>query len=163
MNRYIDIAKFDDANANGYSVVIFFSSCPHMCKGCHNPETWTDKNKGHFFTKETQEEILQHFEINEKFYDNLVFSGGDPLCDDNIEHVLEFAREFKVKFPSKQIWTYTGYDFKELTEKRKEILELTDYIKCGKYMKELSCLDNIQYDIRLATSNQRIYKKGIDY
>ena len=38
-----------------------------------------------------------------------------------------------------------------------------DYIKCGKYIPELTTDDNIQYGVHLATSNQRIYKCGVDY
>lgn len=165
MNRYISISQFDDANANGYSLVVFYSSCPHMCPGCHNPGTWTDKNKGEYFTDEVQNNALEHFKKNEKYYDNLVLSGGDPLCDDNIIYVLEFAKRFKNMFPNKTIWCYTGYTFEQLLENnlKKEALILCDYIKCGMYIKELTCIDNIQYDIRLATSNQRIYRKGIDY
>ena len=41
--------------------------------------------------------------------------------------------------------------------------ELCDYIKTGSYIEELKCDDNIQYGIKLATSNQKINKKGIDY
>lgn len=32
------------------------------------------------------------------------------------------------------------------------------YIKCGRYDKELKVLDNVQFGVRLSTSNQKIYK-----
>ena len=43
------------------------------------------------------------------------------------------------------------------------IKELCDYIKTGEYDESLKCENNIQYGIKLATSNQKINKKGIDY
>ena len=45
----------------------------------------------------------------------------------------------------------------------KEYLQYVDYIKCGQYLKELKVNDNYQYGIKLATSNQKIYKRGVDY
>lgn len=164
MSRYVGISKFDDANANGYSLVIFYSSCPHKCFGCQNPETQS-KDVGKLFTKEIQQKIFKHIKDNDYIYDALVLSGGDPLCDDNIKDVLEFAKEFKTLFPNKEIWTYTGFTLEQVqsNNQRKEILKYTDYIKCGRYKKELTAIDYIQYDIRIATSNQRIYKKGVDY
>jgi hypothetical protein len=38
-----------------------------------------------------------------------------------------------------------------------------DYIKVGQYIKELTTDNNIVYGIKLATSNQTILKKDIDY
>lgn len=165
MNKYISIKKYDDSNSNGFSVTIFFSSCPHKCEGCHNPSTWQDKDKGEYFTLEKQEDILNHISLNDKIYDALVLSGGDPLCDDNILYTISFAKEFKKRFPDKEIWCYTGYTF-ELVKSdtnRNESLKYIDYIKCGRYVQNLTVTDNVQYDIRLATSNQHIYKKGADY
>ena len=165
MSRYIDISKFDDANANGFSVVIFYSSCPHQCKGCQNPETWRNKDVGELITGSVVESILKHIKDNDNIYDALVLSGGDPLCVDNILNALGIAERFKREFPNKELWIYTGYEFSKIKNDtvRQGILKYCDYIKCGTYKEELKTTDNIQYDIRLATSNQRIYKKGIDY
>lgn len=165
MSRYISISKFDDANANGFSVVIFYSSCPHHCKGCQNPSTWKDKDVGELITDSVKESILKHIKDNDHIYDALVLSGGDPLCDDNILNALKISREFKELFPNKELWIYTGYEFSKIKNDitRLCILKYCDYIKCGAYKEELKTTDNIQYDIRLATSNQKIYKKGVDY
>jgi glutaminase len=40
---------------------------------------------------------------------------------------------------------------------------MCDYIKTGRYIPELKVNENVHYGINLATSNQKIYKKGIDY
>lgn len=165
MNKYIDIIKFDDTNSQGFSLTIFFSQCPHMCEGCQNPSTWRDNNTGKDFTKEVQDNIIKHIKENEQYYDALVFSGGDPMYHVNIINTLEFAKSFKTKFPNKDIWLYTGYTFEQINEDKQkiELLNICDYIKCGRYIQELKTIDNIQYSIRIATSNQKIYKKGLDY
>lgn len=165
MSRYIGTSKFDDANANGFSFVIFYSSCPHHCKGCQNPETWKDKDVGELITDKTKQSMFNHIKENEYIYDALVLSGGDPLCDDNILSAIEISKEFRQLFPNKEIWIYTGYDFKDIKNDdcKNEILKYCDYLKCGIYIETLKTVDNIQYDIRLATSNQKIYKKGVDY
>lgn len=165
MSKYIGISKFDDTNANGYSLVVFYSSCPHKCEGCQNPETWQNPNVGQDFTIKIQEELYNHIRENEYIYDALVLSGGDPLCDDNFQSALSFSKRFKNIFPNKEVWIYTGYTFDQIKKDgyKKDILKYCDYIKCGRYIKDLKTIDNIQYDIRIATSNQKIYKKGIDY
>ena len=44
--------NFNDMNAApGVSVSFFLQGCPHHCKGCHNPETWSF-NGGKDFTFE---------------------------------------------------------------------------------------------------------------
>ena len=61
---------------------------------------------------------------------------------------------------NKPIWVFTRYDIDKVP---KEIKSLCNYIKCGRYKPELKCKNNIHYGIELATSNQKIYKKGVDY
>ena len=165
MNKYIGISKFDDTNANGYSLVVFYSSCPHKCVGCQNPETWKNPNMGQDFTEKKQQELLKHVKENDFIYDALVLSGGDPLCDDNINSALSFIKAFTKTFPQKEVWIYTGFDFQQVKNDKlkSNILNYCNYIKCGRYIEELSTIDNIQYDIRIATRNQKIYKKGVDY
>lgn len=38
-----------------------------------------------------------------------------------------------------------------------------DYIKLGLYKEELKTINHIEYGVTLASSNQHIYKKGVDY
>ena len=42
-------------------------------------------------------------------------------------------------------------------------MKYLDYIKYGSYKEELKCDNNIFYGVKLATSNQKMLKKGIDY
>ena len=83
---------------------------------------------------------------------------GGEINDQNHEELEVFLKDLKSL--NKEIWLFTRYDLKDCP---KFELELCDYIKCGSYIPELICDNNLQYNLRLATSNQHIYKKGIDY
>lgn len=160
MLYYETIVEFDDCNTHGYSLTIFFSKCTHRCEGCHNPSTWSQNFNSKLFTKEVEESVLSHFKSNEQFYDNLCLSGGDPMHPDNITDITSFVDKFKALFPNKEVWLYTGFDIDNIfydTVKLK-LFNKCDYVKCGRYIKDLKCKDNIQYNIKLATSNQNIYK-----
>ncbi|MDE6285199.1 MAG: 4Fe-4S cluster-binding domain-containing protein [Bacilli bacterium] len=125
------------------------------CKGCHSPETW-DFNLGEEW-KTYEGRISQKI----KRFSNLIkwiwVYGGEPN-DNNpkeLEELLTFLKSFDLP-----IVLFTSYDFNAVPAFEKE---LCDYIKCGEYIEELRTEDNIQYGIQLATSNQKIYKKGVDY
>jgi len=83
--------------------------------------------------------------------------GGEPL-DQKHEDLLHMLLDLESL--NKKIWLFTRYEIEEIP---KEIISLCDYIKCGRYIPELTSDSNIMYDIKLATSNQFIYKKGLNY
>ena len=141
----------DVNNGLGFRVTIWVSGCVHHCKGCHNPETW-DFNSGRDFTDDDKEKI---FSLLEKPYiKGVTFSGGDPLC--SYKDVLSLARELKEKYPNKDIWIFTGFEFKFVEEHFGEILNYVDYMVDGKFVEE-------ERDISLAfrgSKNQNIWKKN---
>jgi anaerobic ribonucleoside-triphosphate reductase activating protein len=94
-------------------------------------------------------------------FDNMIASiqiFGGEVNDQNYNELEQMLRDLKTL--NKKTWLFTRYDLKDCP---KFELELCDYIKCGRYIEELSCSDNLQYGIQLATKNQHIYKKGLDY
>ena len=60
-----------------------------------------------------------------------------------------------------KIFAFCGEDI--IDQVQPVLKKYCDYVKVGAYMPELLCDDNIQYGIKLATSNQQILKKGEDY
>ena len=55
----------------------------------------------------------------------------------NIEGTTELAKKFKEKFPNKDLWVWSGFQFdKEL--KDKEVLNYVDVLVDGQYVDELS-------------------------
>lgn len=136
---------------------IFFSGCNAnpKCTGCHNPEAWS-------FDIGTPwiEKILKIYQDVREFngvIKRIFIMGGEPLDQDRDTFIL-FLKG--IKELNKDIWVFTHY---ELDEVPNEIKELADYIKTGPYKPELTVEDNVWYNVKLATSNQKVWKKGIDY
>lgn len=141
------------------SIDIFISGCngnPH-CEECYNPELWSF-DIGEEYSQKTIDKILWYINDFDSLIDNILIMGGEPL-DQETESLRHLLKNLKNK-TSKDIYLFTHYDLKDILS---NILFYTDYVKCGRYIPELKCDNNISCGIKLASSNQRIYKKGLDY
>lgn len=133
---------------NEISLVINISGCPHKCEGCHSQYLW--EYEGNYISKDFNN-ILN-------FYDGMItcvcFMGGEQNVDE-LESYLKYVKEYGLK-----TCLYSGCD---LIEEIAILLPHLDWVKIGRYEESLRTDDNMQYGIKLATSNQKIYKKGIDF
>lgn len=138
--------KFNDiANGTGVRTTLFVSGCKHGCKGCFNQEAW-DFNYGKPFTKEVEDEILKSLES--EFNDGLTLLGGEPFEPENQIALLPFLKRVKEKFPSKDIWCFTGFLLdKELLGNSRgkinetiEMLSLIDVLVDGRFIEEQKSL-----------------------
>lgn len=148
--NYIKITKNDIANGPGVRCVLWVAGCDLHCAGCHNQSTW-DFNAGKPFDENAKNKL---FEVLSKPYiQGLSISGGHPLDPHNFEGVLTLVKEVKEKFPTKDIWLYTGYLYEELYYREiSRILLYIDILVDGPYIEE-------QRDISLAfrgSKNQRL-------
>ena len=131
--RYNLIRKMDISNGPGVRVSIFMQGCNFHCKNCFNPETWDFKG-GKEFTDDTINKVL---ELSEKDYiKGLSILGGEPMNPINIDGTTKLAKEFKEKYPDKNIWIWSGYNF-ENDLKDKEVLNYIDVLVDGRYEDEL--------------------------
>ncbi len=131
--RYNKIRKMDISNGPGVRVSIFMQGCSFNCKNCFNPETH-DFNGGKEFTDDTINRVLE-IAGNENIK-GLSILGGEPLHPKNIDATTKLAKEFKEKFPDKDIWIWSGFLFdKDL--KNKEVLKYIDVLVDGQYVEEL--------------------------
>ncbi|MGL4521358.1 MAG: anaerobic ribonucleoside-triphosphate reductase activating protein [Bacilli bacterium] len=130
MAKYNKIYTCDMANGEGVRVVVFFSGCSHGCKGCYNAYTWNPKN-GYEVTDEVIEGIIDSCAN----HTGLSLSGGDPLYRGNRLSVLNLVRRFKLRYPEKDIWMWTGYTFEDIKDDEviSEILKHVDVVIDGKY------------------------------
>ena len=174
--NYHKIEKTSVANGTGIRVVLWVSGCSLHCKGCHNPETWS-LNSGKLFDEEAKRELFEA--LDKPYIQGITFSGGHPLEDENLDIVYELCYEIKKKYPTKDIWLYTGYNFDDflslfqvmpkqtylydynfiLLGRIANIISMCDVIVDGQYIEELR-------DIALkwkGSSNQRVIdvKKSI--
>lgn len=155
--NYAVIKKYDIANGPGVRVSVFVSGCRHHCKNCFNKEAW-DFSYGSEFNDSVIDEIIEA--CSKEYITGLSLLGGEPFEPENQEGMLALCEKFKKKFPHKNIWCYTGFDFekdllnykvgkKETVDK---LLKVIDVIVDGKFVEELKDL-SLMFR---GSSNQRI-------
>jgi anaerobic ribonucleoside-triphosphate reductase activating protein len=158
--RYSQIIPFDVCNGKGIGLSLFVQGCKFHCKGCFNSETWNFDGG-----KEWNEEIKNKFFelINRPYIKRVSILGGEPLADENISEIYNLISEIKERFPDKDIWLYTGYEWDEMimeSNKRHYIISECDIVIDGRYIEE-------QRDITLpfrGSKNQRVIdvKKSLE-
>lgn len=155
----LKIDQFDDKNGTGARMTIFVAGCPHKCEGCFNVVSWSYL-AGYECTQEIITKLFDKFDKDRAFLTGLSILGGEPLAPRNYKGVMDICRQFKTRFPEKDIWAWTGYTLEELKSlPQKEALPLIDTLVDGKFVESLK-------DSELAfrgSSNQRILKRGADY
>lgn len=155
--NYADIKRVDVANGEGVRVSLFVSGCNHHCKGCFNECAW-DFNYGNKFTDKNIDEVINY--LDHDHIEGLSLLGGEPLEYINQEGILPLVKRVKERFPNKNIWCYTGFDFeKDVVEKMsknnettKELLNYIDVMVDGKFEEDKK---NLKLKFR-GSSNQRI-------
>lgn len=136
--RYHNITHDDMKNGNGLRVVLWLSGCNHHCDGCQNPITWNPCD-GILFDEKAKRELFD--QLDKDYISGITFSGGDPLHESNISGVKKLIREIKDKYPSKDIWVYTGYYYNDIVclyPERFELIKLCDILVDGEFIKELA-------------------------
>lgn len=129
------------------------------CRGCHNPLSW-DFNQGDFINNHYINNIVNKINSFDILVENIWILGGEPLDNDRNE-LIDLTK--KILCLNKPIWLFTRYNFNEVKNILKEDIVHFAYIKCGEYNEDLKTDNNVQYGIKLSTTNQRIFKKGVDY
>lgn len=148
--RYAKIKDNDVANGIGITMSVWTQGCPHHCEGCFNAETWNFEG-GDEFTDENLKYVLENVDKNH-VKRNLAVLGGEPLCPENIDGVLELCREFKNMYPNKKIYLWSGYVFEEFNEKQREILKYVDILIDGPFQLQSR---NLSLTLR-GSLNQRV-------
>ena len=144
--NYHNITYPDMLNGDGLRVVWRLSGCSHNCYKCQNPQTH-DPNSGILFDEKAEEELFR--ELSKDYISGLTLTGGDPLHENNLDGVLHLVDRFRLSFPNKTIWIYSGYQWSEIFNdgvyltrdcagwKRREIVKKCDVMIDGKYVDSL--------------------------
>ena len=151
-----NIKKVDIADGIGVRVSLFVSGCTHHCKNCFNPETW-NFDYGTPYTAATEQEIIDA--LKPSYIRGLTLLGGEPFEPENQRVLVSLLRRIRTEMPQKDIWSYSGYTFEELTgesrarcEVTDEMLSMLDILVDGEYV---DALRNIRLKFR-GSENQRI-------
>lgn len=165
--NYMMIRTDDMLNGDGLRVVLFCTACDHYCKNCHNRETWQASN-GMLFDDNAKLKIFE--ELEKDYINGLTLSGGDPLNKNNLRDICNLCKEVKSKYPNKNIWLYTGYEWEKIIEEINawhqdefilgQIIKYIDVLVDGKFEEELA---DVKYPWAGST-NQRIInvKKSLE-
>lgn len=129
----------------GNRYVVWVAGCNRRCKDCIAPQTW-DMKKG-----DPIEVGALASEIIAKKPDGITISGGEPFLQ--AQALAQMLRLVRNKLDIGVI-VYTGYKKEELdsVENSKELLDRTDLLIDGPYIKELDDSKSLR-----GSSNQRVW------
>lgn len=145
--NYHNITTNDMLNGEGLRSTLWVSGCDHYCVNCHNKETW-DSNSGILFDRCAEKELFDS--LRPDYISGLTISGGDPLNKNNILEVQRILMMFKLRFPNKTVWLYTGYRWEDV--KLAPLFQHVDVLVDGKFEQD-------KYDINYpyaGSTNQRV-------
>ena len=133
--RYNIIRQLDIANGPGCRVSLFVQGCTFNCPGCFNSVA-KDFSGGKEFTQQSLDVLFACAEP--KHISGLSILGGEPLHPKNCADVLDLVRKFKLKYPDKTVWLWTGYLWEEVAE---DLIDSEiDVIVDGRFVEELKDL-----------------------
>lgn len=149
--KLIEHERCEDAPFMG--ALIAACDCKFNCLNCFNQHI-----KMLPVISKSCKDIVDEIKSN-LFNKGIIFAGLEWTLQ--IDECIALAKVAKSN--GLQTMIYTGYEFKQSIVQRLVESEVFDYIKCGQYIETLKVTNHIEYDVTLASSNQHIYKRGVDY
>ena len=144
---YGAIKNFDIANGEGIRTTLFVSGCRNRCPGCFQKQTWAF-DYGSPFTTAEWEQIFES--VSNSSVRGITILGGEPMEPSNQRALLPFLREFKRRYPDKNLWLFTGNLYEELTG------ALGEHPKCLDITAEILALVDILVDGRFEEEKKRL-------
>lgn len=137
--KYAGLMENDFSDGCGVCVSLWTQGCPHQCPGCHNPETW-DFDGGYDVPDDIRGKIIKAISAN-NITRNFSILGGEPLCEQNLDFVLNIITAVRTAYPHIKIYIWSGYTFAELIERKDnriiDILKQANFLIDGKYIEDL--------------------------
>lgn len=140
--RYAGIDKCDLCNGNDIGTSLYVQGCNAHCFNCFNPETWSFDG-GMEWTEEIETQFIES--INKGYIKRISFLGGEPLAEQNLQKISDLITTIKSKYPNKDIWVYTGYEYEDLINKIHSLESPIPVIKDGSATYLFSILKKIDY------------------
>ena len=141
--KVLTITTPDIENGFGCRVTVWVAGCNRRCPGCHNPHTWAYNQGKELLSDEVMDKIF--YECGYDYIQGITISGGDPFDQDetSLTELLIFIKQFKLEFPDKDIWIYSGGLYEDFIKNDtiREILLWSDVLVDGPFKQELKVLD----------------------
>lgn len=140
--KYISYAIVFQEVPNEITLAFNISGCSYHCEGCHSQYLWEYEGDNLL--------PINMINIINKYKDYITcvcFMGGDQ----NIEELTEALKTCKNL--GYKTCLYSG-----ASEVSIKILKYLDWLKLGKYDKKLESNNHIEHGVKLATTNQHMYK-----
>ncbi|MCA6220571.1 anaerobic ribonucleoside-triphosphate reductase-activating protein [Photorhabdus antumapuensis] len=134
--NYHQYYPVDVVNGTGTRCTLFVAGCEHQCPGCYNKSTWR-VNSGQPFTQEMEDRVIADLQDKRIKRQGLSLSGGDPLHPDNAPAILKLVKRVTTECPDKDIWLWTGYLLRELSEIQREVVSYINVLVDGKFIQDL--------------------------
>ena len=135
--RIAELKLNDCVDGEGITVSLWMQGCPLKCKGCHNKCLWDFE--GGYDEPELKGKIIKAITAN-GIKRNFSILGGEPLCEENKDTVLEVLKSVRVVYPDIKIYLWTGYTYEFLKSQNDEVInEIFNYIDFlidGPYIEE---------------------------
>ena len=144
----------DMVDGEGVCVSVWMQGCPHKCKGCHNPETWSFTGGMEYDDFTIYNKLGKALNAN-GVKRNFSLLGGEPLCKPNVLASNKLGNFVKNNFPDRKIFLWTGYTIDDLVRMGPPYTYCfmwADTIIDGKYQEELR---DVTLKLR-GSSNQRV-------
>lgn len=149
--KLIEHERVGDAPFIG--ALISACDCTFNCSNCFNQHIKKLKT----ITK-SGEEIIAEIRSN-VFNKGIIFAGLEwSLQPDECILLATEAKRHELL-----TMLYTGNVWESLFVKRIIESHVFDYVKCGQYDESLNTVNHVEYGVVLSSSNQHIYKRGVDY
>lgn len=131
--RYAGLKENDIVDGEGVCVSFWLQGCCHMCKGCHNPDTW-DLSGGLELPNTYIDDIINLLSKN-GIHRNLSILGGEPCLPSNVSIVLPLLKKVRTALHSVKIYLWSGYTYEQLLgrDDTKELLQYIDVLIDGKF------------------------------
>lgn len=149
--KLIEHERVGDAPFIG--ALISACDCTFNCSNCFNQHIKKLKT-----ISKTSEEIIAEIRSN-AFNMGVIFAGLEWSLQ--LDECILLAKKAK-KYGLLNM-VYTGNVWESAFVNRIIRSDAFDYIKFGQYDESLKTANHVEYGIALSSSNQHIYKKGVDY
>ena len=139
------------------SAVVFTQGCPLRCPYCHNPELQTPSVQ----TEIDWKGVLELLEKRKRLLDGVVFSGGEPLMQPDIEEAIRTVKQMGFS-----IGLHTSGAFLDKLEK---VLPLVDWIGLdikapfNKYAKASGTVETFEMGKKAEQALDMILASGVSF